>query len=375
MSDTVNVEEVLAQDFPYAEEKDLPAKEKFATTRKAGYVEEEVDQWVNRTIENVTEFLNRYNSAAYALSLAKVEINKTKTELATIKNDVQRQVDEAVAQRHAQMEAEFNSHYDALKESATQNQNVLAAEIESLQAQLLASQSHVAELQTSLEQAHEALVQGTHTVAVPPAEEVAPVAVPVPVVENVVAPVTPTVDATVASQRAREIMEAAAQEASEHVSRALQKVAFVEGEAQAEADAILNEALAEAERIKLQAFEDANEAIEIKNKAVAERNEIFERLRMFYVAQEQSIEEEMKAIDYTPYLNLNDSPASQATTTGTEPTAYAPTETTVTSHPVSEPAVAHTEDAMKEAGEEPKAATPSSFSVEDAFNSLDKDEN
>ena len=59
-----------AQNFDYATEADLPVKQNFTTTRKAGYVEDEVDVWQEDIITRYTTFLNKYNELVYALNVA-----------------------------------------------------------------------------------------------------------------------------------------------------------------------------------------------------------------------------------------------------------------------------------------------------------------
>lgn len=298
MSDTPTPEEVLNQDYSYASEGDLPVKQKFSTTRKAGYVEEEVDVWVDQTINQATEFVDRYNSAAYAVSLLKAQYSALRETHESLEAKMAEKVEEAVKAYHTEAENQFNAHYRTLQEASTAKENELHVEIEQLKSN--PSEPHngeevdakVLSLEVALEEAHGQVRDLTTQLA--NAHEA-----------------NPAVNAPSISVRAREIMERAATEAAEHVERALKAVAFVEEEAQAEADAILSKARDEAEKTRLQAFEDANAAIETKNAVVNERNEMFERLKMFFASQEENISEEIAAVNYTPYLTLEATPTEE----------------------------------------------------------------
>jgi len=277
-------EDGLQQNFEYATETDVPQKKKFATTRKAGYVEEEVDEWVKDTIQTSTEFLNRYNAAVYALNLAKTQVDET------VKSEVEAAIAEALETQRAELVAEYDNHTAALDTSFSEQHANLIAELEVTRAQLAAVQ--------------EELLNASAVVYEPTPVE--------PVVEP------PSASDTVSnvSRHAQEILTAAAQEAGEHVSRSLERVAAIEAEAEAEAAEVrenayneaaevLSSAKAEAKAVRDQAVIDANNAIETKNKAIADRNAIFERLNLFHTSQQETISTELSSVGYTPFLSLD----------------------------------------------------------------------
>lgn len=292
-------EEVLQQDFEYAEEDDVPQKKTFATTRKAGYVEDEVDVWVEETIATSTNFLNKYNAAVFALKV--------------LRNQVQEQVDAAVAaaltpaleEQRGTLEGEFENHYRTLEaDFATKEQNLRAA----------------------LEEDYRNQLQNA-TPAYPAQIEQAPA-------EYAYVPEEPVFTAPVAgyetpSRRAEEILAVASQEAAEHVTRTLEKVSVIEAEATVEAEEIRTSAIAEAEHVRstanaeaehvlssanaeatgvlTKAYDEANAAIALKNKTIEERNAIFGRLQMFHKSQEDAIDSEKSSIGYTPLLTIGTS--------------------------------------------------------------------
>ena len=279
-------EDVLQQEFEYAEEGDVPQKKKFATTRKAGYVEDEVDVWVEETVAKGTEFLNRYNAAVFALKV--------------LRNQVQEQVDAAVhaaltpalEDQRAILEGEFENHYRTLEADFASKENNLRAELEE-------------EYRTQLENA---------TPLYAAQIEQAPLE-PVYVPEEPVYVSAPTVDTNTPSRRAQEILTIAGKEAAEHVTRTLEKVAVIEAEAAIEAEEIRASAVAEAEHVRstanaeahsvlTKAFDEANAAIALKNKTIEERDAIFGRLQMFHKSQEDAIDSEKSSIGYTPLLTI-----------------------------------------------------------------------
>lgn len=263
------------QSFEYATAEDLltpaPAPTKFATTRKSGYVEDEVDVWVNETsawgkeaVRKHTDALNKYNELVEAHANLKV----------------------------AYMELQNSGGATPVVEE-------------------------------NFDQ---------------PAEAVAPVQ-----------------DTSSASRRAREIMDAAAEEASEHVSRALERVGTIEAEAIAEGEEIRRAARAEANDILVQAETEAEtllantkaeaqEAVELKNKSVTDRDAIFARLEMFYSSQLDQIKNIKESVGYTPSLVEADSaevpaPTEPAVATSSADSYSAANDEYISGQPVAEETV------------------------------------
>lgn len=251
-----------SENYEYATEEDLPVKQKFPTTRKAGYVEDEVDVWVEATVKKYTDFLNRYNGAVYALSMEKETNAQLREENEGLKSEVSRLQEELAAKPAVQ-------------------EPVYAAPVEE-----------------------------------PVVEEVVPA-----VVEDYT-PKTVVVDATYASSRAREIMDAAAKEAADHVSRAFERVAQIEAEAEAEATSIVAKAeghvaavLAEAEEqgrtIRETAEQDARQAEDRRDEATQTAHAIVSRLDLFYTSQLEELRQTQHSVGYNPAsLEVTEAPVN-----------------------------------------------------------------
>jgi hypothetical protein len=242
-----------SENYEYATEEDLPVKQKFPTTRKAGYVEDEVDVWVEATVKSYTDFLNRYNGAVYALSMEK----ETNAQL--------REENEGLAKEASRLKEELDAKPAA-------QEPVYSAPVE---------------------------------------EEVAVEEEPTPAVVEQYVPQPVVVDATYASARAREIMDEAAKEAADHVSRAFERVARIETEAEAEATAIVAKAeghvaavLAEAEEqgrvIRENAEREAREAEDRRDEATQTAHAIVSRLDLFYTSQLEELRQTQTSVGYNP---------------------------------------------------------------------------
>lgn len=242
-----------SENYEYATEEDLPVKQKFPTTRKAGYVEDEVDVWVETTVKKYTDFLNRYNGAVYALSIEKETNAQLREENEGLTKEVSR-LQEELANKPAAQEP------------------VYAAPVE-----------------------EEPVVE----------EE------PTPAVVEEYTPQPVVVDASYASARAREIMDEAAREAADHVSRAFERVARIETEAEAEATAIVAKAeghvaavLAEAEEqgraIRENAEREAREAEDRRDEATQTAHAIVARLDLFYTSQLEELRQTQNSVGYNP---------------------------------------------------------------------------
>lgn len=289
-------EDVSQQEFEYAAEGDVPQKKKFATTRKAGYVEDEVDVWMDETIATSTEFLNKYNAAVYALNMLRTQQQEQ------IDSAVEAALTPALTEQRGNLEGEFENHYRTLEADFANKENELRVTLEeSYRAQL--------ENATPVVYAEPAYVEP----AAPAYEQVAPVyTIEEPIVFEPTA-VTPVNNYDTPSRRAQEILSIAGQEAADHVIRTLEKVAVIEAEAAIEAEEIRSSAITEAEYVRstanaeaqevlTRAYDDANVAIALKNKTIEERNAIFGRLQMFHKSQEDAIDSEVSSVGYTPLL-------------------------------------------------------------------------
>lgn len=258
-----------SENYEYATEEDLPVKQKFPTTRKAGYVEDEVDVWVEATVKSYTDFLNRYNGAVYALSIEKETNAQLREENEGLTKEVSRLQEELAAKPAAQ-------------------EPVYSAPVEE-------------EVEAEVEEPTPAVVEEY---------------VPQPVV----------VDATYASARAREIMDEAAKEAADHVSRAFERVARIETEAEAEATAIVAKAeghvaavLAEAEEqgqaIRENAEREAREAEARRDEATQTAHAIVSRLDLFYTSQLEELRQTQNSVGYNPAaLEVSQAPVANELT-------------------------------------------------------------
>ena len=288
-------EDVSQQEFEYAAEGDVPQKKKFATTRKAGYVEDEVDVWMDETIATSTEFLNKYNAAVYALNMLRTQQQEQ------IDSAVEAALTPALTEQRGNLEGEFENHYRTLEADFANKENELRVTLE---------ESYRAQLENASPAvyAEPAYVEPE----APTYEQVAPVyTIEEPIVFESAA--TPVNNYDTPSRRAQEILSIAGQEAADHVIRTLEKVAVIEAEAAIEAEEIRSSAITEAEYVRstanaeaqevlTRAYDDANVAIALKNKTIEERNAIFGRLQMFHKSQEDAIDSEVSSVGYTPLL-------------------------------------------------------------------------
>lgn len=244
------------QVFEYAKAEDVPARQKFSTTRKAGYVEDEVDVWVENSLNAFVTFLDKYNSLVYAHDLLKKDYEELKLTSAQ---------GTYVAPVQAAYEAPAEVAYEAP-----------AAQV--------------------VYEAVEAPVEAREEAS---AEEV------VVAYEAPVAQAYAPLDTSSASRRAREIMDAAAEEAAEHVSRALDRVGRIEAEAIEEANEILYDAQTRADTLISEATAEADLAIELKNNTIVERDAIFARLELFYGSQLKEIQNTKDSAGYSPLPDVN----------------------------------------------------------------------
>lgn len=242
-----------SENYEYATEADLPIKQKFPTTRKAGYVEDEVDVWVEKTVKDFTEFLNRYNNVVYALSVEKDNVAK----LSELNAALQTQVEEL------------------------SNQPVAAPQ--------------------------EAVVEEEVAVV-----EEAPVA---PVVATVPEPGSTFAASRRAREIMDEAAGEAADHVSRALERVARIETEAEVEAQeilAKAEGYVQTVVAEAEEhgraIREAAASDARIAETHRDEAVAQTNAIMSRLDLFYSSQLEELRNTQQSVGYSPILEINGQP-------------------------------------------------------------------
>lgn len=288
----------------------------FATTRKAGYIEEEVDKWVKKALLAQENLVNEYNSLVYRCALAEGRVAELEAHL---------NGDLPVAAPAAETVVESNYSEEAPVAEDSANAEAFA-ELEARAAELEARNvelaDHAAALESALEEAqtvninhYAAPVVEAPVYEAPVAEEPvyeAPVEEPVyeaPVVEE------PVVAAPVASVsvRAQQILDSAAREATEHVQRSLERVAEIEEEAQQEANELLESANSqatslvenatleagellenanlEADSIKTSAIEEAQAAVERREAALEDVSNLFNKVRSFHEYELSRVDE------------------------------------------------------------------------------------
>lgn len=236
-----------AQNFEYATEADLPVKKKFSTTRKAGYVEDEVDVWVEETVAKYTDFLNRYNNLVY---------------------------------QHGLLQAA----YAELEETVANGSTEAAAEPETaVETPAQAEEPSVEEATPVVETAPEPTVTVDVTSASRRAREIM----------------------DEAAAEAAEHVSRALDRVGRIEAEAEAEAAAIRLEAQNEVAQIVSAAKAEASEIRDEAVTTANRAIELKNHSVQERDAIFERLELFYSSQLEEIRTNKGSVGYSPLISVN----------------------------------------------------------------------
>jgi hypothetical protein len=316
--------------FEYATEEVLPVDEKFARTKKSGYVEEQVDIYVQNVIKDYTSFLNKYNDVVYEYITVVEEIKPLEDENADLRRQLEGKAHyispEELADR---MEARFASQ----KVDVVDN----SEEIEGLEARVAELEAELAEkedqIKVQLNVEPELVPEYHYDVTVPAGAPLQ--AEPAPTVVNETKVV---VDLDSATEHAKEVLNVAAVEAAELISRVFERVNVLEKEAEADAAETLrkadeyveasvakvneytdnaiaksdeyavvtkDEADKLAESIKNDAIREANEAVESKNQAIAERDAILGRLELFYGSQLHEIKETKNSVGYSPLLEID----------------------------------------------------------------------
>lgn len=270
----------LPEQIDYANESDLPKPVKFATTRKAGYVEEEVDKWMSDTVSSISNFLNNYNDVVYKY-MTLFAIHKS------LKKDVDEMVSNAVL---AALEEASNN--------APAGSDAPAVDVAALRASITAEvdgqyQAGIADLHAQYADREQQITSHYEGQLADAANQT---------------PVEPVAQETPAGYNARVFTEAAEQ-ARLHVEQTEARMTAIENEAREEAERQIADALQRGvvilENAKNEAtkyVDEANLAIDQKNSAIEERNEIFARLRLLYASQISSIDEEEASLGYSPIL-------------------------------------------------------------------------
>jgi hypothetical protein len=324
--------------FEYATEEVLPVDEKFARTKKSGYVEEQVDIYVQNVIKDYTSFLNKYNDVVFEYITIVEEIKPLEEENADLRRQLEGKAHyispEELADR---MEARFA----AQKNDVVDN----SEEIEGLEARIAELEAEIEEknnqIKVQLNVEPELVPEYHYDVTVPAG---APLQPPVPEqAPTVVNETKVIVDLDSATDHAKEVLNVAAVEAAELIARVFERVNVLEKEAEADAAETLrkadeyvetsvakvndytDKAIAKsdeyahatkeeadklAESIKNEAIREANEAVESKNQAIAERDAILGRLELFYGSQLHEIKETKNSVGYSPLLEINSNDAS-----------------------------------------------------------------
>ncbi len=279
MSDETNPQ-TGTPEFPdtieYFQESDLPENKNFPTTKKSGYAEEEVDVWKKEVFEKATRLLTAHNNLAYIYMQLKDQYKRALTagqDPNVVEGLIQQHVQEALNQQHAQLNDEFQQHYANLQATYQDRENQINAHY---QGQLAEAAS----------------------VPVAPLPEVA-----APVVADVPVDLT---EHQVVSAHAQKILDNASQRATAHVEETHASMEQLLNEARVEAEQTVADAHSTAQKLIRDAQEEANKAIVLKNEAVTERKEIFDRLKMFYDAQLSSISEEENRVGLSPVLGSSE---------------------------------------------------------------------
>lgn len=236
-----------AQNFEYATEADLPVKKKFSTTRKAGYVEDEVDVWVEETVAKYTDFLNRYNNLVYQHGLLQAAYAE---------------LEESVANGSAQPVAEQEAAVEAPAQAEEPVEEVATPEVE-----VAAEPAPTVDVTSASRRAREIMDE--------------------------------------AAAEAAEHVSRALDRVGRIEAEAEAEAAAIRLEAQNEVAQIVASAKAEASEIRDDAVATANRAIELKNNSVQERDAIFERLELFYASQLEEIRTNKGSVGYSPLISVN----------------------------------------------------------------------
>lgn len=308
----------LPETFDYATSDDLPVKKKFATTRKTGYVEDEVDVWIDQTITTSTEFLNRYNETAYAYNyLMALYVQLEASIEGRIEAGVAEKVDEAVTAERVRVEQEmttsFQEQYSALQNSFSETESNLHAHY-----------------QTQISEAENKANEAIHkmNVAVQEAQQQAVTATPAPeqAPETVAVNIEPITAPTSSDPVTQRLFNEAAITAQALVDETRARLMNIEDEAREQAEQATVEARQEAENYR----KAAQVALDLRDKLIRERDEILASIRLFHASQMEAIDEEQSKVGYSPTLTPDSdlSDVSDNTSQSEEPAVAPEPETT-----------------------------------------------
>lgn len=307
------------EDLSYLGEEELLSVDSPFATGASGYVEEQVDLWVQEARTRHENLINKYNTVIYRTAVAENSVGELTEELNAAKNDVT-----VSRERVSELENELETHSALLEAS---NADVVRLEQELAASREAVSQAEVEAVPTvsdDTDDEHVALIQQLdaqvkhlqdalderenriHVLS----QELENAKFEVETAKNLADEymAAPTVAETVvtASDRAQRILEEAAAEASEHVSRAIDRVQVIEDEAKAEAVSIREEALTDAEDIKATAVADAADAVAQFEAANTATRELFERVRSFHEFQLENINATFNLVEEAEEVETSD---------------------------------------------------------------------
>lgn len=307
------------EDLSYLGEEELLSVDSPFATGASGYVEEQVDLWVQEARTRHENLINKYNTVIYRTAVAENSVGELTEELNAAKNDVT-----VSRERVSELENELETHSALLEASnadVVRLEQELAASREAVsQAEIEAvptvsddtDDEHVAliqQLDAQVKHLQDALDERENRIHVL-SQELENAKFEVETAKNLADEymAAPTVAETVvtASDRAQRILEEAAAEASEHVSRAIDRVQVIEDEAKAEAVSIREEALTDAEDIKATAVADAADAVAQFEAANTATRELFERVRSFHEFQLENINATFNLVEEAEEVETSD---------------------------------------------------------------------
>lgn len=307
------------EDLSYLGEEELLSVDSPFATGASGYVEEQVDLWVQEARTRHENLINKYNTVIYRTAVAENSVGELTEELNAAKNDVT-----VSRERVSELENELETHSALLEASnadvvrleqelAASREAVSQVEVEAVPAVSDdTDDEHVAliqQLDAQVKHLQDALDERENRIHVL-SQELENAKFEVETAKNLADEymAAPTVAETVvtASDRAQRILEEAAAEASEHVSRAIDRVQVIEDEAKAEAVSIREEALTDAEDIKATAVADAADAVAQFEAANAATRELFERVRSFHEFQLENINATFNLVEEVEEVETSD---------------------------------------------------------------------
>lgn len=233
------------EQLAYLDETALAGFDREFATGASGYVEEQVDVFIEETRTKFENMVNNYNQVVYRAMQAEADREEAYGEIQNLHQQLANaQSGEPVA-------------YEPAPDNSFELEQTQARVLE-LEAELTLSLQKIQELETENE------LLGNE-----------------PVTQEIVA--APEAN----SKRVQQLLDAAADEARAHVERAIQQVEIIEAEAEEEVARIRAEAEKDAIRIKEDAEIAAADAKRSLAETSAEQAALFERIHNFYATQVQ----------------------------------------------------------------------------------------